>query len=66
MAGPLRASDGIKFTYMDSTGAVTATAANVRAVSVMIRGVSTQSIQVAGHPTGTYADSLLITVALRN
>ena len=67
VAGPLRANDGLHFDYLDSTGAVTATAANVRAVKITIRGVSTQSINSPGHGTsGTYADSMIVTAGLRN
>ena len=66
VAGPLRPNNGITFTYYDSTGTVTATAANVRSVNVMVRGLSTNAIQIPGHPTGQYADSLAVRVALRN
>ena len=66
VAGPLRANDGLHFDYLDSTGAATATPANVRAIRVTVRGVSTQSINSAGHPAGTYADSMIVTVGLRN
>jgi len=66
VAGPMRANDGVWFTYLDSTGAVTATATNVRAIQVNVRGQSTQAISIPGHPSGTYSDSLSIRVAVRN
>ena len=37
MVGPLKASTGIEFTYLDSLGAVTATTTNVRQIRVKIR-----------------------------
>jgi prepilin-type N-terminal cleavage/methylation domain-containing protein len=66
IAGPMRPNDGVHFEYYDSTGTVTATAANVRAIGVTVRGRSTASINTAGHPVGVYNDSLTIRVAVRN
>jgi prepilin-type N-terminal cleavage/methylation domain-containing protein len=66
VAGPLRARDGLLFEYLDANGNATATAADVRAVRLTVRGLSTTPIMVAGRPTGNYADSVTVTVALRN
>jgi len=66
VAGPLLPNTGLKLTYLDSTGAVTATDTLVRAINIIIRGQSTKTISIPGHPTGVYNDSLSVTVALRN
>jgi prepilin-type N-terminal cleavage/methylation domain-containing protein len=66
VAGPLRAADGVKFAYYDAAGAVTATPANVAQIGITVRGLSTQPIMVQGKPTGRYADSMTVRVALRN
>ena len=66
VAGPLLPNTGVHLVYMDSTGAVTATDTLVRQISILIRGQSTKTISVPGHPTGVYNDSLSTTVALRN
>jgi prepilin-type N-terminal cleavage/methylation domain-containing protein len=66
VAGPLRGSDGIGFTYYDATGTVTATAANVASIQVTARGQSARQINVPGRPTGYYRDSVVVRAALRN
>jgi prepilin-type N-terminal cleavage/methylation domain-containing protein len=66
VAGPLRPSDGIAFSYFDAAGAVTAVRANVAQIQTIVRGRSEQNIQVQGRPTGRYQDSLTVRVALRN
>lgn len=66
VAGPLRANDGITFTYYDAAGAVTAVAANVSRIQLVVRGLSQQSINVQGRRAGQYQDSLTVNVALRN
>jgi prepilin-type N-terminal cleavage/methylation domain-containing protein len=66
VAGPLRASDGLKFDYYDNTGAVTATPASVAAILITVRGMSTQSINIPGRVQGRYQDSLQVRVTLRN
>ncbi len=66
VAGPLLANTGIKFTYYDSTGAVTATAANVTSIGITARGMSKNQINVVGRPAGYYYDSLLVRTAIRN
>jgi prepilin-type N-terminal cleavage/methylation domain-containing protein len=66
IAGPFRGRNGLNLTYHDSTGAVTATAADVRSINILVVGLSTNTIQTAGRPTGRYTDSLSIRVAVRN
>lgn len=66
VAGPLQPTTGLKFTFYDSTGAVTATNTLVRSIGVTVRGKSTNQINVAGRPTGYYYDSLQVRTALRN
>lgn len=66
VAGPLRPSDGITFRYRDAADAATAVTTNVAQIEVVVRGQSTQVIQVQGRPTGRYEDSLTVRVALRN
>ena len=66
VAGPMRPNDGVKFAYYDSTGTVTATAALVRSIGITVRGLSSSSIQSAGHAAGAYSDSLTVRVAVRN
>ena len=66
VAGPLRAKDGLLFEYLDATGTATADPRLVTRVRITVRGQSTTPIMVAGRPTGTYSDSVIVTVALRN
>ena len=66
VAGPMRPNDGVKFAYYDSTGTATVTAALVRSIGISVRGLSSSSIQSAGHATGAYSDSLTVRVAVRN
>jgi prepilin-type N-terminal cleavage/methylation domain-containing protein len=68
VAGPLRATDGLKMTYYDCTGTNTVTAVTTAVCSIQIdvKRQSTKTISVPGHPTGVYNDSLSVTVALRN
>lgn len=66
VAGPLRATDGLTFSFFDAAGATTATRTNVAQIQVVIRGRSQQPIQVQGRATGPYQDSLTVRVALRN
>jgi hypothetical protein len=74
IAGPVQAyqastvkdSSGIRMTYYDSTGAVTATAAQVARIAITIRGQTTGYVHIQGMTKGVYHDSLSISVALRN
>jgi len=66
IAGPLRATNGLQIVYRDSSGAVTATPANVWFLMVTVRGISQQQVTMPGRPTGFYADSLDSRVYLRN
>jgi prepilin-type N-terminal cleavage/methylation domain-containing protein len=65
VAGPLRANDGLQFSYLDANSAVTADSSQVTWIALTIRAESNQPIDVQGRPTGTYSDSLSVRVALR-
>lgn len=66
VAGPLASSTGLKFTLYDSTGAVTATSANVTSIGITARGKSNNQINVTGRPYGYYYDSIQVRTAVRN
>jgi prepilin-type N-terminal cleavage/methylation domain-containing protein len=74
IAGPFKAyttaggtdTSGIRITYFDSTGATTATPANVARVSVVLRGETRGALRVSGLKQGVYMDSIRLNVALRN
>jgi len=76
LAGPYRpyssaapGASGLLFSYYDSTGAaLTASTANgpkVARVKISVRGQA-QQIDVSGMPKGTYNDSLVMDVGVRN
>ena len=60
------ASTGLRFEYRDSTGAVTATPANVARIDVIARAQTDNKIRMPGRPEDYYSDSLVVTIALRN
>jgi hypothetical protein len=62
MVGPLKSTNGIGFLYLDSLGAVTATAANVRQIQVTIRTGS----GVVNSLGETVSDSITATIYTRN
>ena len=72
VAGPYLAysatpgSTGLRFVYRDSTGAVTATPAQVARIDVIAKAQTETPIHMPGRPDGYYSDSLVVTVALRN
>ena len=73
LAGPLKPYvaghpelAGLRFTYYDTTGAVTATKANVSRISILLQGQGTKTIQLAGGSPVTFQDSLRVEVGLRN
>jgi prepilin-type N-terminal cleavage/methylation domain-containing protein len=73
IAGPLRPyvaaqpeQAGLRFTYYDSTGAVTANRLAVSRVSILLQGEGTRNIQLAGGSPVAFRDSLRIEVGLRN
>ena len=73
IAGPFRpynaaqpAASGLRFTYYDSTGAVTANRLNVSRISVLLQGEGAKAIQLAGGAPVQFRDSLRIEVGLRN
>ena len=73
VAGPFRAytagqpeRSGLRFSYYDSTGAVTSDKLAVSRISVLLQGEGTKDIQLAGGSPVTFRDSLRIEVGLRN
>ena len=73
IAGPLRQYvsgspqlAGLRFTYYDTTGAVTANRLLVSRISILLQGEGTRTIQLAGGSPQTFRDSLRIEVGLRN
>jgi hypothetical protein len=73
LAGPLRPYvnghpelAGLRFTYYDTTGAVTANRLNVSRISILLQGEATKTIQLAGGSPQTFRDSLRVEVGLRN
>jgi len=73
IAGPLRPYvagspelAGLRLTYYDSTGAVTANKALVSRISVLMQNEGTKTIQLAGGSPQTFRDSMRVEVGLRN
>jgi hypothetical protein len=73
IAGPLRQYvsgspelAGLRFTYYDTLGNVTANKLAVSRISVLLQGEGTKTIQLAGGSPTTFRDSLRIEVGLRN
>jgi hypothetical protein len=73
IAGPLRPyitgspeQAGLRFTYYDTTGAVTSNRLAVSRISIVLQGEGTKTIQLAGGSPVTFRDSLRIEVGLRN
>jgi len=59
-------TSGIRITYFDSTGAVTATPAQVARIKIVLRGETKSYLNVTGMTRGVYHDSLSMNIALRN
>jgi hypothetical protein len=73
IAGPLRPYvsghpevAGVRFTYYDTTGAVTATRTAVSRISILLQGEGSRTIQLTGGSPQTFRDSLRVEVGLRN
>jgi hypothetical protein len=73
IAGPLRPYvagqpqlAGVRFTYFDTSGAVTANRLAVSRISILLQGEGSKTIQLAGGSPTTFRDSLRIEVGLRN
>jgi prepilin-type N-terminal cleavage/methylation domain-containing protein len=67
--GPLASTGGLLFTYLDASGAATATLANIKSIRIKVVGQTTQRITTGGNITATNAivlDSLVTQVSLRN
>jgi prepilin-type N-terminal cleavage/methylation domain-containing protein len=59
-------SSGIRMTYYDSTGAVTATPSQVARVNIVLRGQTKSYLNITGMSRGVYRDSVSMNIALRN
>jgi hypothetical protein len=70
MGGPFlpyaTTGSGVQFSYYDSTGAVTATKANVARIDVVVRAQTAAPVALAGGTRSYMRDSLAFTVSLRN
>ena len=74
LSGPYRpysssgsgATSGIRFSYLDSTGAVTSDPTQVALILIAARGLSKQSVLMPGEPPALYSDSMTTRVAVRN
>lgn len=73
LAGPLRPYvnghpelAGVRFTYYDTTGTVTANRLAVSRISILLQGQGSRTIQLAGGSPQTFRDSLRVEVGLRN
>jgi len=73
IAGPLRPYiagspelAGVRFTYYDTLGNVTANRLAVSRISVLLQGQGTRTIQLVGSSPTTFRDSVRIEVGLRN
>jgi prepilin-type N-terminal cleavage/methylation domain-containing protein len=64
--GPLRADDGLVFTYLDRLGNVTGTPADVRTLMVTLRGQTDGQIAVGQSQLSIGEDSLTTRIRLRN
>jgi hypothetical protein len=65
-ASTVNDSSGIRITYHDSTGAVTAVPAQVARIKIVLRGETKSYLNVSGMQRGVYHDSLSMNIALRN
>lgn len=68
VAGPVVATNGVAFTYMDSLGAATSTAGRIRSIRITLRGESDRAVRSLRNPSlvQTLQDSLSTTITLRN
>ena len=66
IAGPLRPRDGVAFAYADAADQPVSSPLAVRLVRVVVRGRSSAPIRSVGRPAGTYQDSAVVAVFLRN
>jgi hypothetical protein len=65
LVGPLT-STGLTFAYYDSTGAVTATAANVKRIRIALNYLSAQQVRQANGSLDNIKQSDTLQVTLRN
>jgi prepilin-type N-terminal cleavage/methylation domain-containing protein len=60
------ANTGLRFVYRDSTGAITATPAQVARIDIIAKAQTENPIRMPGRPEGYFSDSLVVTIAVRN
>lgn len=65
VSGPF-VSEGVRFSYRDSTGAVTAEPTRVARIDVLSHAASDAPLRAMGFALGIYSDSVLASIALRN
>lgn len=65
VSGPF-APGGVRFAFHDSAGAVTANPTRVARIDIVSRAESDAPLRAMGFALGTYSDSALASVALRN
>ena len=66
VAGPLLHPAGLRFSYHDTAGAVTADPGRVATVAITLRGAGSAVLQGVGGTYGHWVDSLATVVSLRN
>jgi hypothetical protein len=68
VAGPVLASNGVAFAYLDSLGAATSTVGRIRSIRLMLRGQSDRAVRSLRDLSlvQTLQDSLSTTITLRN
>lgn len=64
--GPIAADSGLRLTYLDGTGAVTATPADVRTIEIKVIGMTSRPVHQGQKTAAFEYDSLTTRVALRN
>jgi hypothetical protein len=65
-AAPAANTSGLQLAYYDSTGAVTAVAANVARISLVARGQGSSLVNLTGSGSKTFSDSVRFDIGLRN
>ncbi len=65
VSGPFT-PEGVRFSYRDSTGAITVDPTRVARIDVLSRAASDASLRAMGFALGIYSDSVLASISLRN
>lgn len=67
VAGPVNATNGVRFTYLDSLGAATTVAARIRSIRINLRGESDRAARrLQTNTVQLVQDSLSTSITLRN